>query len=123
LLEVIGRKTDQIVCRSPQGLKHMHALALIYVLREADGLRQFRITQRSLDALEIEIVPGPDFTSSTEHTVLAQLRQRLGSEMDIRILHRERIAPTASGKHACVVSALQPEPHTAPISALLCPGT
>lgn len=122
LLEVIGRKTDQIVCRSPQGLKHMHALALIYVLREADGLRQFRITQRSLDVLEVEIVPGPDFTRQTEQIVLAQLRQRLGPQMDVRILRRERIAPTASGKHACVVSAIEPDPHPAQNAAPLCHG-
>lgn len=104
LLEVIGRKTDQIVCNGPGGLKHMHALALIYVLREADGLRQFRITQRSLDRLDVEIVPGPTFTAEVERAVLRGLQERLGPRVEIRLLRRERIASTASGKHACVVS-------------------
>jgi len=109
LLEVIGRKTDQIVCRTPQGLKHMHALALIYVLREAEGVRQFRITQRRLGAIDVEIVPGPSFTPGTEQAVHEQLRRRLGPGVDIRILRRGRIAPTPSGKHACVISEIKPE--------------
>lgn len=107
LLQVTGRKTDQIVCRTPRGLKRMHALALIYVLREADGIRQFRITQQSLDTLDVEIVAGEAFTAAIEQSVLRDLQQRLGPDMAVRIQRRERIAPTASGKHACVVSKLE----------------
>jgi phenylacetate-CoA ligase len=106
LLEVTGRKTDQIVCPGPDGLKRMHALSLIYVLREADGLRQFRITQRSLDSLDVEVVPGPAFTPDVEQTVLRGLRQRLGPQMKVQLARREHIPPTASGKHACVVSTV-----------------
>lgn len=104
LLEVAGRKTDQIVCRTAEGLKRMHALSLIYVLREIDGLRQFRITQRSLDALDVELVPGAPFTDVLEQNIVRGLRERVGHAMNIRILRRERILPTASGKHACVIS-------------------
>lgn len=106
LLEVTGRRTDRIVTRTGQGLRQMHALALIYVLREAEGLRQFRITQRSLDLVEVEIVTGPAFTPEVEAAVAEGLRERLGSGVAVRILRRERIAPTASGKHACVVSEI-----------------
>ncbi|MGB4257801.1 MAG: AMP-binding protein [Phycisphaerae bacterium] len=107
LLEVTGRKTDQIVCPTPQGLKHMHALSLIYVLREVEGLRQFRVIQRSLNALDVEIVPGAPFTDQAEKSILQGLRQRVGPQMNIRILRRERITPTASGKHACVISEVK----------------
>lgn len=109
LLQVTGRQTDQIVCRTPRGLKRMHALALIYVLREADGIRQFRITQQSLDAIDVEIVPASAFTAAVEQTVLRNLQRRLGPDMAIRLRRCEHIAPTRSGKHACVVSALEPD--------------
>lgn len=108
LLHVAGRKTDQIVCRTPEGLKRMHALSLIYVLREVDGLRQFRIIQRSLKTLDVEIVPGPAFAGEAERAIVDALCKRVGSSMNIRILRRERIAPAASGKHACVVSEIDP---------------
>lgn len=111
LAEVNGRVTDQIVCRDGTGaVRRMHALSLIYVLREADGLRQFRITQPSLDALDVEVVVGAGFTSDVERAVVKGLRARVGPQVSIRILRKTQIAPTASGKHACVVSAVAGEP-------------
>ena len=56
LIEVQGRKTDQIVAKDGDGIKRMHALSLMYVLREVDGLQQFRITQPCLERLEVELV-------------------------------------------------------------------
>jgi phenylacetate-CoA ligase len=104
LAEVRGRLTDQIVCRAGDEIRRMHALALIYVLREVDGIRQFRVTQRSLDELDVDIVPTTRFTGDSEQAVLAGLRRRLGQEVTIRLRRHDRLAPSASGKHACVVS-------------------
>ena len=95
---------ELIVRRDGDQLRRMHALALIYVLREADGIRQFRITQPALDRLDVDVVPDDAFTPETERTIEAGLRLRMGDDVDIRIRRRPRIAPTASGKHACVVS-------------------
>ncbi|GMV95946.1 MAG: phenylacetate--CoA ligase family protein [Phycisphaerae bacterium] len=106
LLDVLGRKTDQIVCPADGGLKHMHALALIYVLREAEGVRQFRVTQRSVSAVDVEIVPGKGYTSDVEACIIRGLRERLGPQVAVRLFRREAIAPGASGKHACVVSEI-----------------
>ncbi len=75
-------------------------------MREADGLRQFRITQASLDALDVEVVAGSAFTSDVERAVIKGLSARLGPRVGIRIVRRAEIPPTASGKHACVVSSL-----------------
>ena len=86
----------------------MHALSLIYILRETDGLQQFRITQPSLDELDVEIVPDANFTTPIERTVVKNLRQRMGKDVDIRIHKCDRIVPAASGKHACVVSLVDP---------------
>jgi len=104
LAEVRGRVTSHIVCRDGSQLRRMHALALMYVLREADGIRQFRVTQPSLDKLDVEVVPDQDFTAEVKRTVEEDLRRRMGPDVEIRIRFCDRIAPTASGKHACVVS-------------------
>ncbi|HOW69375.1 MAG TPA: phenylacetate--CoA ligase family protein [Phycisphaerae bacterium] len=107
LAEIRGRLTDQIVCREHGQLKHMHALSLIYVLREAEGLAQFRVLQPSIDRLEIEVVADHRFTSLVERDVEQSLRRRMGEGVTIIIQRRDRIPPTASGKHACVVSQVR----------------
>ncbi len=104
LAEVRGRLTDQIVCRAGDQIRRMHALALIYVLREVDGIRQFRITQRSLDELDVDVVPNARFSDNSERAILLGLRRRVGDDVAIRLSRRDHIPPTPSGKHACVVS-------------------
>ncbi len=104
LAEVRGRVTDHIVCREGATIRRMHALSLIYVLREAEGLAQFRVTQPSLERLDVEVVPDARFTLQQQRLVEDRLRQRMGDGVTIRIHRRDHIPPTASGKHACVVS-------------------
>lgn len=104
LLEIRGRTTDQIVCAQPEGLRCMHALALMYELREAPGLQQFRIVQNSLETLDIEVVVDERFTPSVQDAVVEGLQRRTGPSVAIRLTRCECISPTASGKHACVVS-------------------
>lgn len=107
LAEVRGRVTDQIVCRSGHGVRRMHALSLIYVLREAEGMRQFRIVQTSVNRLDIEVVTDQRFTPEVERSVVEGLRRRMAGDTEIRIVRCNNIAPTASGKHACVVSQVE----------------
>lgn len=107
LAEVRGRLTDQIVCRAGDQIRRMHALALIYVLREVDGIRQFRITQRSLDELDVDVVPNARFSDNSERAILLGLRRRVGDDVAIHLSRRDHIPPTSSGKHACVVSQIR----------------
>jgi phenylacetate-CoA ligase len=104
LIEVRGRVTDQIVCRDAHGTRRMHALALIYILREAPGLRQFRIVQPAIDQLEVQIIPDEGFTPVVERGVLDALAQRMGPDVAIRLQRCDTIPPSPSGKHACVIS-------------------
>jgi phenylacetate-CoA ligase len=109
LLEIRGRTTDQIIRREGDHLRRMHALSLIYVLREAEGLQQFRIVQESLDKLIVEVVADERFTPEVQHVVLQGLRGRMGSDVAIDISRQQRIEPTASGKHACVICKVRSE--------------
>lgn len=104
LAEVRGRLTDHIVRREGNHLRRMHALSLIYVLREAEGLRQFRIVQPDLDRLDVEVVADDRYSPQTEQDIRDGLHQRMGKQVDIRIHRLNRIEPTTSGKHTCVIS-------------------
>jgi phenylacetate-CoA ligase len=104
LAEVHGRVTDQILTRQDGQMKRMHALSLIYTLREADGVRQFRIIQSSLEAFTIQVVADEQFTAEQERRVTAKLHERLGSHVTIRFDRCQRIDAGSSGKHACVIS-------------------
>jgi phenylacetate-CoA ligase len=104
LAEVHGRLTDQIVCGEGDHVRRMHALSLIYILREVDSIHQFRIVQTDIGHLEVEVVCGSDFTQEVEQDVRRQLARRIGGDVSIEIRRCEHIAPSPSGKHACVVS-------------------
>jgi phenylacetate-CoA ligase len=109
LAEVRGRVTDQIVCRTAVGLRRMHALSLIYVLREIEGLTQFRITQPTLDRLDVAVVADGRFTPQSQARIEQGLSRRMGEGVSIAVRRCDRIPPTASGKHACVVSDVKLE--------------
>ena len=98
--EIAGRQTDYIV-RSDGTF--MHALSLIYVLRERPGVAAFKCVQHSPTYMEVLIVPGPEWSSTEAAAILAGLRLRLG-EVEINLQLRDEIPPEASGKHRYVVS-------------------
>lgn len=107
LLEVQGRRSDHLVCRGGEGLTRMHALSLMYVIREVPGVRQFHIHQPSLDRLEVDIVPGPSFTPDGERRILSGLLARMGEGVQIELRKCDHLPPLPSGKHVCVTSALR----------------
>jgi phenylacetate-CoA ligase len=107
LVHITGRVTDQIVLEDGAGTRRMHALSLIYVLREAPGIRQFRILQNTLRRLEVEVVADQRFTPAVEQTVWQGLLSRMGPRVEVAIVRRDRIAPVASGKHSCVLSTVE----------------
>jgi len=102
--EVAGRHTDFVV-RSDGTI--MHALAVIYVLRAVEGIRQFKCIQHAPNAMEVLVVPDRGWSSDSEARIVAGLRARLGSDLcvDCRLL--DTIPPEASGKHRYVVSQVQ----------------
>ena len=104
LAEVRGRLTDHIIRKEAGCLRRMHALSLIYVLRDAPGIRQFRIEQPDLQRLNVDLVCDGTFTPERERAVIEELARRMGPDVSIRLRRRDRIPPSPSGKHACVVS-------------------
>ena len=102
LAEVAGRTADLVV-RSDGAL--MHALSVIYEIRDKPGVAEFRFIQHDLEHAEVQIVPGPGWReSSSRKAIERDLKARLGEPVKIEIRELEQIPPSASGKHRYVVS-------------------
>ncbi|MEJ2645721.1 MAG: phenylacetate--CoA ligase family protein [Gammaproteobacteria bacterium] len=99
--EVMGRTTDFVV--SADGTV-MHALAVIYVLRELDGVAEFKFIQHTPREVEVRVVPAAAWDGEAQQRVVSGLRARLGSEVNVDVRLVDAIAPEASGKHRYVVS-------------------
>ncbi len=99
--KIEGRQTD-LITRSDGTL--MHALSLIYVLREQPGIAAFKCIQHAPTYMEVLIVPGPEWNAAGAAAVSAGLRARLGQDVEVALQLREAIPPEASGKHRYVVS-------------------
>jgi phenylacetate-CoA ligase len=101
LATVRGRSTDLI--RTADG-NVMHALALIYVLRERPEVRAFKIIQESLRELRVLLVPGPGFGPTVTQAIRDGLLARMGEGTMIRVETVSAIEPEKSGKYRYVVS-------------------
>jgi phenylacetate-CoA ligase len=102
LLERIdGRKSDFIV--TPDG-RIMHGLSLIYVLRKIAGVEQFRITQKTVDEFQLELVAGNEFQMESESLIRTQFSQRLRAPVKVRIRYSSTIPASKNGKFRYVIS-------------------
>jgi phenylacetate-CoA ligase len=99
-----GRTTDFIV--APDGTI-LHALSVIYVLREIEGVEQFRIRQKSLDTFHVQIVKNESFQPESENRIRLGLQQRLRAPLHVTIEHRKDLPSEASGKFSYVISEVQ----------------
>jgi len=99
--KVEGRKTDFIV-RSDGTI--MHALAIIYVLREHPDIQEFKFIQHELNRVEVLVVPRASWSPDSSHALVAGIQARLGDDCVVEIKLVDNIAPEASGKHRYVVS-------------------
>jgi len=98
---VEGRRTDFVV-RADGTI--MHALSIIYVLREQEQVREFKFVQHDTRRVEVLIVPQHDWSADAARRVVAGIRARLGEDCAVEISLVDGIPPEASGKHRYVVS-------------------
>lgn len=99
--EIQGRSTDFVVARDGTV---MHGLALIYVVRDLAGIRQFKIVQESLEFIRVLIVPGPEFREELIASIEEGFRARLGRDVRVAVERTGEIPPEQSGKYRYVVS-------------------
>lgn len=101
LKEIQGRTTDFVVAQDGTVL---HGLALIYVLRDLEGVEAFNIIQKSLDRLVVNIVKNNAFLMANEPKITTEFRKRLGPTVAINIQYVDEIAKEKSGKFRYVKS-------------------
>lgn len=105
LKEIHGRATDFVVAADGTV---MHGLALVYILRELAGVRQFKIVQESLGLTRIQVVPEAGFDRANIETIAAKARARLGASVTVEVTLVDDIPPERSGKYRYVVSRVAP---------------
>jgi len=96
-----GRTTDFII--TPSG-KIMHALSLIYILRDLEGIEAFKIIQKKKDYLIIKIVKNQKFTAKTQNKIKDEIIKTMESPVHIEIQFVNEIEPEKSGKYRYVIS-------------------
>jgi phenylacetate-coenzyme A ligase PaaK-like adenylate-forming protein len=76
---------------------------LTCAIEDVAGMRQYQIVQRTLDRLEVLIVPCPEFDEGSRRQIRERLRPILrGITAEIRLV--DEIAPEPSGKYRIVMS-------------------
>lgn len=102
LEEIQGRTTDFVVARDGTVL---HGLALIYVLRDLEGVDAFKIIQNSLEKTTVQIVRGLTYQKAlAEQKIIDEFKKRLGASVHIEIEYCDSIATEQSGKFRYVIS-------------------
>jgi len=105
LKEVQGRSTDFIVAADGT---IMHGLALIYVIRDVEGVENFKITQESLEYTRIELMTSEAFTPESIEIIRKGINQRLGDGVKVDVDLVDDVASEASGKFRYVISRVAP---------------
>tara|TARA_R110001583_G_scaffold143203_1_gene295305 strand:+ start:14041 stop:15456 length:1416 start_codon:yes stop_codon:yes gene_type:complete len=95
LQEVQGRSTDFIT--ATDGAK-VHALALIYILREIPSIEQFKVIQLGSHQTEIQIRANSQFEDSALQVIKTAMKQRLGQDMQVDVVKVNHFPVTKNGK-------------------------
>ncbi|WP_210394987.1 phenylacetate--CoA ligase family protein [Motiliproteus sediminis] len=103
LQEVQGRTTDFIT--ATDGAK-VHALALIYVIREIEGVDQFKISQFQPNQVTVQLKVNSVFDPLSVDRIESGMKARLGADMIIVIEEVCGFPTTANGKFRYVESSL-----------------
>ena len=105
LKEIQGRSTDFLVAKNGTV---MHGLALIYILRDLPQIRNFKITQESVDLTSVSVVSDGGLNGELVGKIVQGFKARLGQEVEIRVDEVKEIPSEKSGKFRYVVSKVAP---------------
>jgi phenylacetate-CoA ligase len=101
LAEVQGRTTDFVVASDGTVV---HALALIYTVRDLPGVQRFKIIQHSLERTEVMVVADGRFGDGERLRIRRDFAARLGDGVQVEINEVPEIPREKSGKNRYVVS-------------------
>jgi phenylacetate-CoA ligase len=97
-----GRTTDFIV--TPDG-RWQHALSLIYVVRDIEGVAEFRIIQDDVDDVKVMLKVHKDiYSPDGNERIISGFKKRMGQEVKVTLEVVDEIPRDASGKYRYVIS-------------------
>ena len=105
LKSVEGRSTDFIV--TPDG-RVMHGLALIYVVRDTEGVEGFKILQEDYGLIRVFLSVNGKFTEKSAEKIKEGFAKRLGPDIRVELEYMDKVGPEKSGKFRYVESKVKP---------------
>lgn len=100
--KIRGRTTDFIV--TPDG-RWQHALSVIYVVRDIEGVDEFRIIQEDVDDVRVLLKVHKDiYPSDGNNRIVKGIKKRMGEEVNVAVEMRDEIPRDSSGKYRYVIS-------------------
>jgi len=103
LKDIEGRSTDFVVAADGT---MMHGLALIYILRELDGIEEFKIIQETKLHTRVQLVPSDTLGENLQEQIVQGFKKRLGENVQIEVEQVSAIAAEKSGKFRYVISKI-----------------
>ena len=101
--ELGGRVHDSI--HTPLG-RVIHGLFFNHLFDQLPEVAQFRVIQRKLDSLDIEIVVPGASAKRAQHSVAKAVREKLAEDMSIVVHVVDSLPAASSGKTRWIVSEL-----------------
>lgn len=101
---IIGRDTD--IIKTASG-KFMIVHFFTGIFEFIPEIKQFKVIQRNLDSMEIEYIPGENFSSNICVDIEKQIHTYLNEKFPIKWTEVKEILPTKSGKPQIVQSFLE----------------
>jgi phenylacetate-CoA ligase len=106
LLERIeGRSNDSII--APDG-RIINSLALIYAVRQIEGIERFRVCQKAIDRFHMEVVRNAKYSANAEELIRKAWTQLLRSPLDVTFEYVAELPVEKSGKFRHVRSEVMP---------------
>jgi phenylacetate-CoA ligase len=100
--DIDGRKEDYIVTKSGALLGRLD-----HIFKDMVRIREAQIRQERPGAMTVAIVPSADYGEQDERALAAEIRKRVGNDVDFEIAAVTSIARTSRGKLRFVISDCQ----------------
>ncbi|MBW2331821.1 MAG: phenylacetate--CoA ligase family protein [Deltaproteobacteria bacterium] len=102
MASIRGRTTDFIV--TPDG-RWQHGLSVIYVVRDIEGVAEFKIIQQDVDDVKVLLKVHDDiYPPDGDERIVKGFKKRMGQEVKVSVEMVDDIPRDASGKYRYVVS-------------------
>lgn len=103
LAKVDGRKLDALRLQDGRLLPGEY---IVYMFLAVNGVKQYQVVQRQLDALLVRLVPDADYDTSVHEIIRDGIRKLAGDSVRIEFETVDAIALTASGKRRVTICEL-----------------